>query len=189
MFASLSLKLCTPTSCSKKARETYVSGHFPLTHFLSPPFSEFTDTASETNIHHVREKIKLASGHDHHDHNGQASSSSAASSSDQPTEACRITGEVKLNKVAGMLHFTAAGHGYWGQHTPHESKMKPEWAIIIHGISELNNPIQKSTLLIESTHFLLGNTIQVLSILLITAMNLPVTVRKNKKKTFIVCFK
>ncbi|KAJ3172616.1 hypothetical protein HDU88_005945 [Geranomyces variabilis] len=33
--------------------------------------------------------------------------------------ACRITGALRVNKVSGMLHFTALGHGYLGGHTPH----------------------------------------------------------------------
>ncbi|KAJ3224337.1 Inorganic pyrophosphatase [Clydaea vesicula] len=45
----------------------------------------------------------------------------AVSGSDiQETEACRIKGRADVNKVSGMLHFTALGHGYWGAHTPHE---------------------------------------------------------------------
>ncbi|KAJ3390202.1 Inorganic pyrophosphatase [Lobulomyces angularis] len=46
----------------------------------------------------------------------------AVSGSDiQETEACRIKGRADVNKVSGMLHFTALGHGYWGAHTPHEA--------------------------------------------------------------------
>ncbi|TPX69548.1 hypothetical protein SpCBS45565_g02255 [Spizellomyces sp. 'palustris'] len=39
----------------------------------------------------------------------------------EETEACRITGSINVNKVSGMLHFTALGHGYFGGHTPHEA--------------------------------------------------------------------
>ncbi|KAI8918195.1 endoplasmic reticulum vesicle transporter-domain-containing protein [Powellomyces hirtus] len=34
--------------------------------------------------------------------------------------ACRITGALRVDKVSGMLHFTAPGHGYSGGHTPHD---------------------------------------------------------------------
>eukprot|EP00842_Homolaphlyctis_polyrhiza_P003460 jgi/Hompol1/4114/HPOL_003486-RA len=33
--------------------------------------------------------------------------------------ACRFAGTFQTNKVEGMLHFTAMGHGYYGSHTPH----------------------------------------------------------------------
>jgi endoplasmic reticulum-Golgi intermediate compartment protein 2 len=36
--------------------------------------------------------------------------------------ACRIFGDLKLNKVQGDFHITARGHGYmeWGQHLDHQ---------------------------------------------------------------------
>ncbi|KAI9103076.1 endoplasmic reticulum vesicle transporter-domain-containing protein [Phlyctochytrium arcticum] len=38
-----------------------------------------------------------------------------------PNEGCRIHGSIRVDKVAGMLHFTCPGHGYVGGHTPHEA--------------------------------------------------------------------
>ncbi|KAL2915427.1 hypothetical protein HK105_205043 [Polyrhizophydium stewartii] len=35
--------------------------------------------------------------------------------------ACRFRGSFPANKVEGMLHFTAGGHGYYGSHTPHDA--------------------------------------------------------------------
>ncbi|KAJ3138748.1 hypothetical protein HK100_012420 [Physocladia obscura] len=37
-------------------------------------------------------------------------------------DACRVKGHISVNKVAGMFHITALGHGYMdGKHVPHES--------------------------------------------------------------------
>ncbi|RKO89187.1 endoplasmic reticulum vesicle transporter-domain-containing protein, partial [Blyttiomyces helicus] len=36
-------------------------------------------------------------------------------------QGCRIVGSVKVNKVTGMLHFTAPGHGYFGKHVAHDA--------------------------------------------------------------------
>ena len=33
---------------------------------------------------------------------------------------CRISGSIQVNKVAGNLHITALGHGYFGPHTHHD---------------------------------------------------------------------
>ncbi|ORX88530.1 DUF1692-domain-containing protein [Basidiobolus meristosporus CBS 931.73] len=35
--------------------------------------------------------------------------------------ACRVSGSMKVNKVAGNLHITAFGHGYGGSHVDHEA--------------------------------------------------------------------
>ncbi|EGF81798.1 hypothetical protein BATDEDRAFT_86854 [Batrachochytrium dendrobatidis JAM81] len=43
-----------------------------------------------------------------------------ASESGTP-DACRFRGSFQANKVEGMLHFTALGHGYFGVHTPHDA--------------------------------------------------------------------
>ncbi|KAL3898191.1 MAG: hypothetical protein SGCHY_002913 [Lobulomycetales sp.] len=42
------------------------------------------------------------------------------SDSDPSKEACRINGVVNVNRMTGLLHITAAGHGLWGAHTPHD---------------------------------------------------------------------
>ncbi|KAI8808917.1 endoplasmic reticulum vesicle transporter-domain-containing protein [Cladochytrium replicatum] len=38
----------------------------------------------------------------------------------EATGACRIKGETQVNKVSGMLHVTATGHGYEGEHLAHD---------------------------------------------------------------------
>ncbi|KAJ3280466.1 hypothetical protein HK104_000650 [Borealophlyctis nickersoniae] len=43
------------------------------------------------------------------------------SAKDGQSQACRIHGSLNVNKVMGMLHFTAPGHGYMGKHVPHEA--------------------------------------------------------------------
>ncbi|KAH9248216.1 hypothetical protein BASA81_014137 [Batrachochytrium salamandrivorans] len=69
--------------------------------------------------------------------------------------ACRFRGSFEANKVEGMLHFTALGHGYFGSHTPHEA------INFTHRIDELSfgarypgvrNPLDR-TLEIGTTHF------------------------------------
>lgn len=37
------------------------------------------------------------------------------------TDACRILGSFKVQKVAGNFHITAQGHGHGGTHTPHDA--------------------------------------------------------------------
>ncbi|KAJ3066622.1 hypothetical protein HK102_007601, partial [Quaeritorhiza haematococci] len=62
-------------------------------------------------------------------------------------EACQIKGTVSVNKVSGMLHITALGHGYMGQHTPHEVMNfthridKLSFGVYYHG---LVNPLDNS---------------------------------------------
>jgi hypothetical protein len=34
--------------------------------------------------------------------------------------ACRFSGTFTVNKITGMLHITALGHGYMGKHTDHK---------------------------------------------------------------------
>ncbi|KAI3641098.1 hypothetical protein MIR68_000877 [Amoeboaphelidium protococcarum] len=45
---------------------------------------------------------------------------SSPSSGQNNVNGCRISGQINLNKVAGNLHITSLGHGYFGVHTPHE---------------------------------------------------------------------
>ncbi|KAK9710929.1 hypothetical protein K7432_008141 [Basidiobolus ranarum] len=40
---------------------------------------------------------------------------------EQEYNACRVTGSMEVNKVAGNLHITALGHGYGGAHVDHEA--------------------------------------------------------------------
>ncbi|RKO96823.1 hypothetical protein CXG81DRAFT_13924 [Caulochytrium protostelioides] len=40
---------------------------------------------------------------------------------DSAAKACRVQGNIHVAKVTGMLHFTAPGHGYMGEHTSHDS--------------------------------------------------------------------
>ncbi|KAJ1678360.1 hypothetical protein EV182_004207 [Spiromyces aspiralis] len=48
------------------------------------------------------------------------SPSSVTPESDITNTGCRIFGKVILNKVSGILHITAHGHGHGGPHVPHE---------------------------------------------------------------------
>ncbi|KAJ3187485.1 hypothetical protein HDU85_006776 [Gaertneriomyces sp. JEL0708] len=51
----------------------------------------------------------------------KASTSGKASGDTNAVESCRVTGSVAVNKVSGMLHFTALGHGYNDPgHAPHD---------------------------------------------------------------------
>ncbi|KAJ3050516.1 Endoplasmic reticulum-Golgi intermediate compartment protein 2 [Rhizophlyctis rosea] len=48
-------------------------------------------------------------------------SSNSKGNGGEKSNACRITGTVPVNKVSGMLHFTALGHGYFGAHVSHDA--------------------------------------------------------------------
>ncbi|KAJ3160628.1 hypothetical protein HDU86_000387 [Geranomyces michiganensis] len=87
------------------------------------------DLSSQAVTFHAKGTKKLADvvGKDHLDVHkivGKADrkhqdKGSTALAQDSDT-ACRITGALRVNKVSGMLHFTALGHGYIGGHTPHK---------------------------------------------------------------------
>lgn len=69
-------------------------------------------------------------------------------------DACRILGSISVNKLSGLLHFTAPGHGYAGVHVPHD---KMNFTHIIDFMSfgtkypGLTNPLDGTMELAEST--------------------------------------
>ncbi|KAI9209862.1 endoplasmic reticulum vesicle transporter-domain-containing protein [Polychytrium aggregatum] len=72
---------------------------------------------------------------------------------DNPARACRVQGSINVQKLAGMLHFTALGHGYNGAHVAHEAiNFTHRIDRFSFGISYpgLVNPLDRSLELAES---------------------------------------
>ncbi|KAJ3042535.1 hypothetical protein HDV00_007069 [Rhizophlyctis rosea] len=71
----------------------------------------------------------------------------------EKSNACRITGTVPVNKVTGMLHFTALGHGYFGVHVPHDAMNfthRIDKLSYGHDYPGLENPLDKTVELATS---------------------------------------